>query len=129
MVGELVTALVQLSDPYRLQIALCPQRRLGPASHTQPLEDVMQVGLDRPFGDVEPATDLTIVEPGLHQDEDLAFTRGEHFGGSDPGAAGVEQDSGDGRVERRSAADHFPDAVEDVLGFGVFEQVAIGARA
>ena len=89
----------------------------------------MQVGLDRPFGDVEPASDLTIVEPGLDQDEDFAFTRGEQFDGGDPGAAGVEHDSGDGRVERRSAADHFPDAVEDVLGFGVFEKVAIGAGA
>ena len=70
-------------------------------SHAQPLEDVMQVRLDRPFGDVELAGDLTIVEPGLHQDEDFAFTRGEEFGGTDPAAAGVEQDSGDDRVERQ----------------------------
>jgi hypothetical protein len=43
---------------------------------------MLQVGLDRPFGDVEPAADLTVAEPGLHQDEDFAFTRGEEFGGS-----------------------------------------------
>jgi len=74
------------------------------------------------LADIEPATDLAVVEPGGNQSEDFTLAAGEFVGG--PGAAaaaGVEQDSGGGRVERRSAANHLPDAVENVLGLGVLE--------
>ena len=62
--------------------------------------------------------------PCPHQPEHLGLARSQVAGRRRRRCARVEQLPGRPRVDRRLPAAHRPDAVEDVLGLGVLEQVA-----
>src|SRR4051812_10765226 len=107
-------------------VALGPQRGLGAVGDVELAEDPRQVRLHRLVADLQLAGDELVGQALDEQREHFALALGQ------PGeriglGAGREDRPRRARVERRLAAGGGADAVGDVVGGGVLEQVAAGA--
>src|SRR5688572_30449757 len=109
-------------------VALSPERSLGPVGDARALEDRREVRLDGALTDPEPLSDLLVEQALDDQAQHLGLAgRQVHCGAEEAGARGVpspEQVPGGPWVQGRLATSNRADAVDEVPGLCVLEQVA-----
>src|SRR4051812_34269004 len=108
-------------------VALGPEGRLRAIGHADLAEDPRQVRLHRLLGDLEAPRDQLVRQPLEQQPEDLALARGQLLERIGLRARGENRARGAG-VERRLAARGGADALGDLVGLDVLEQIARRAR-
>src|SRR6476646_762932 len=126
------TTVVLRPDPTKVglvdeAVAPRPQRRLQAVVDADLAEDVAEVALDRLRADPEPEGDLLVGHAGPEEGEDVALAVADGLGRA-AGAALLDERRGDARGERRPALRRGLDPRDQLLGLGVLEQVAGGAR-
>ncbi len=106
-------------------VIACPHRRLDAVGNADPLEDGGEVRLDRLLADSELAGNELVGEPTGNQLQNLALAIAQLVASS--AASGADQRTRRPWRKRRFTLGGGTDAADQLVGLGIFEEIADGA--